>query len=217
MWLSLSSLYGRKLATLKMRVLSVADAARPINPFTRYPSAVQSEFRTSQESEYRIGTQSISSAGRGRRCFVGSQSYDPVSWQVPTPFVQRNYVSRQRNEENRRGDGLSWSRRWYREFTVLLQRTKPDVVHIHNFFPLISPAVYYACRKANVPVVQTLHNYRLLCPAATFYRDGNVCEECLQHGLLRGVKYGCYQGSKLGTSALALMLQVLAACAPGRT
>jgi glycosyltransferase involved in cell wall biosynthesis len=101
-----------------------------------------------------------------------------------------------------------WSRRWYREFTALLERTKPDVVHIHNFFPLISPSVYYACRKANVPVVQTLHNYRLLCPAATFYRDGNVCEECLQHGLLRGVKYGCYQGSKLGTSALALMLQV---------
>jgi glycosyltransferase involved in cell wall biosynthesis len=68
--------------------------------------------------------------------------------------------------------------------------------------------VYYACRKAGVPVVQTLHNYRLLCPAATLYRDGNVCEECLQHGLLRGVKYGCYQGSKLGTSAIALMLQV---------
>jgi glycosyltransferase involved in cell wall biosynthesis len=101
-----------------------------------------------------------------------------------------------------------WSRRWYREFTSLLQRTQPDVVHIHNFFPLFSPAVYYACRKAGVPVVQTLHNYRLLCPAATLYRDGHVCEECLQHGLLRGVRHGCYQGSRLGTSALALMLQV---------
>ena len=128
-------------------------------------------------------------------------------WQV-TPIV----------EQNTNPDGVwkkigvamdcVWSRRWYGEFTTLLQRTKPDVVHIHNFFPLISPAVYYACRKANVPLVQTLHNYRLLCPSATLYRDGNVCEECLQHGLLRGVKYGCYQGSKLGTSALALMLQV---------
>ena len=60
-----------------------------------------------------------------------------------------------------------WSRRWYREFSAMLEKIKPDVVHIHNFFPLISPSVYYACRKAGVPVVQTLHNYRLLCPAAT--------------------------------------------------
>jgi glycosyltransferase involved in cell wall biosynthesis len=128
-------------------------------------------------------------------------------WQV-TPVVEQNTYPDGIIKKIGVAMDCVWSRRWYREFTSLLQRTKPDVVHIHNFFPLISPAVYYACRKANVPVVQTLHNYRLLCPAATLYRDGNVCEECLQHGLLRGVKYGCYQGSKLGTSALALMLQV---------
>jgi glycosyltransferase involved in cell wall biosynthesis len=101
-----------------------------------------------------------------------------------------------------------WSRSWHREFRQMLQRSRPDVVHIHNFFPLISPSVYYACRREGVPVVQTLHNYRLLCAAAEFYRDGKVCEECLHHGLLRGLRYGCYQGSKMGTAALSLMLGV---------
>jgi glycosyltransferase involved in cell wall biosynthesis len=128
-------------------------------------------------------------------------------WQV-TPVIEQNTYPDGAFKKIGVAMDCVWSRRWYREFTSLLQRTKPDVVHIHNFFPLFSPSVYYACRKAGVPVVQTLHNYRLLCPAATLYRDGNVCEECLQHGLLRGVRYGCYQGSKLGTSALALMLQV---------
>jgi glycosyltransferase involved in cell wall biosynthesis len=101
-----------------------------------------------------------------------------------------------------------WSRRWHREFRDLLQKSRPDVVHIHNFFPLISPSVYYACRRERVPVVQTLHNYRLLCSNAELYREGKVCEECLHHGLRRGVRYGCYQGSKLGTAALSLMVGV---------
>jgi glycosyltransferase involved in cell wall biosynthesis len=128
-------------------------------------------------------------------------------WQV-TPVIEQNTYPDGVFKKIGVALDCVWSRRWYREFSALLQRVKPDVVHIHNFFPLISPSVYYACRKAGVPVVQTLHNYRLLCPAATFYRNGNVCEECLQHGLWRGVKYGCYQGSKAGTSALALMLQI---------
>jgi len=126
-------------------------------------------------------------------------------WQV-TPVIEQNTYPDGVLKKIGVAMDCVWSRRWYKEFSALLQRTKPDVVHIHNFFPLISPSVYYACRKAGVPVVQTLHNYRLLCPAATLYRDGNVCEECLQHGLMRGVKHGCYQGSRAGTAALALML-----------
>ncbi len=101
-----------------------------------------------------------------------------------------------------------WSRKWHRQFREMLQASRPDVVHIHNFFPLISPSVYYACHREGVPVVQTLHNYRLLCASAEFYRDGKVCEECLHHGLLPGIRYGCYQGSKAGTAALSLMLGV---------
>src|SRR4051812_45467480 len=56
---------------------------------------------------------------------------------------------------------------------------RPDVVHVHNFFPLFSPSVYYACRAAGVPVVQTLHNFRLICPSALLFRDGAVCELCV--------------------------------------
>jgi glycosyltransferase involved in cell wall biosynthesis len=101
-----------------------------------------------------------------------------------------------------------WSRRWHREFRALLQKSPTDVVHIHNFFPRISPSIYYACRREGVPVVQTLHNYRLLCAGAELYRDGKVCEECLDHSVLRGIRYGCYQGSKLGTAVLTVMVDV---------
>ena len=101
-----------------------------------------------------------------------------------------------------------WSRHWHKNFRSLLKRDRPDIVHVHNVFPVMSPAVYYACQEADVPVVQTLHNYRLLCPASTFYRDGRVCEECVQHTLWQGVKHGCYQGSRIGTGAIAVMLQV---------
>ena len=101
-----------------------------------------------------------------------------------------------------------WSKPWHDDFRSTLREVRPDVVHVHNFFPLISPAIYYACRDAGVPVVQTLHNYRLLCPGATFYRDGHVCEECLVHGLERSVIHGCYRESRLGTATAALMLKV---------
>lgn len=101
-----------------------------------------------------------------------------------------------------------WSRRWFSDFLALLRKSRPDVVHIHNFFPRISPSIYYACRREGVPVVQTLHNYRLLCAGAELYRDGKVCEECLDHSVLRGVRYGCYQGSKAGTAVLTVMVNV---------
>lgn len=95
-----------------------------------------------------------------------------------------------------------------REVFELLRREEPDVVHIHNTFMMISPSVYGACREAQVPVVQTLHNYRLLCPAASFFRAGQVCEECESDGLWRGVQHGCYRGSRAATATVALMLEV---------
>jgi glycosyltransferase involved in cell wall biosynthesis len=131
---------------------------------------------------------------------------------------ERGHQVTQVEEQNAYPDSVSkkigmaidcvWSRRWHREFRALLQKSRPDVVHIHNFFPRISPSIYYACRREGVPVVQTLHNFRLLCAGAELYRDGKVCEECLDHGVLRGVRYGCYQGSKLGTAVLTLMVDV---------
>ncbi len=101
-----------------------------------------------------------------------------------------------------------WAWDSYRQLKTLLQTEKPDLAHFHNTFPLISPAAYEACREAGVPVVQTLHNYRLFCPAATFFRDGQVCEECVQHSLWRGIRYGCYRNSRPATATVALMLAV---------
>jgi|HubBroStandDraft_6_1064221.scaffolds.fasta_scaffold22933_2 glycosyltransferase involved in cell wall biosynthesis len=99
-----------------------------------------------------------------------------------------------------------WASDTRREFRELLLRERPDVVHVHNTFVMVSPSIYWACRDARVPVVQTLHNYRLLCPGANFFRDGKVCEECLDHGVWRGVRYSCYQGSNSATAVVAAML-----------
>lgn len=101
-----------------------------------------------------------------------------------------------------------WAWDSYREIKALIASERPDVAHFHNTFPLISPAAYYACREAGVPVVQTLHNYRLLCPAATFQRDGRVCEDCLGRSPWRGVLHACYRDSRAATAATALMLSV---------
>ena len=103
---------------------------------------------------------------------------------------------------------MTWARDSRREIASLLHRQKPALVHVHNTFLMISPSIYSACKEAHVPVVQTLHNYRLLCPAANFFRRGRVCEECLEHSLWRGVLHGCYRNSRAETSAVALMLTV---------
>jgi len=90
-----------------------------------------------------------------------------------------------------------------RELRELIARERPEVAHFTNTFPLISPAAYRVCREAGVAVVQSLHNFRLLCPAATFLRDGAPCERCVEHSLFESVRYACYQGSRLRTAALA--------------
>lgn len=92
----------------------------------------------------------------------------------------------------------------YREVRRLIRAERIDIVHVHNTLNLISPAVYYAALAEGVPVVQTVHNFRLLCPGATFYRDGHVCEDCLTHGLGCAVKHSCYRGSRLQTLACVL-------------
>jgi glycosyltransferase involved in cell wall biosynthesis len=101
-----------------------------------------------------------------------------------------------------------WAGDTRREFRQLLLRERPNVVHVHNTFVMISPSIYWACRAAQVPVVQTLHNYRLFCPSGNFLREGRICEECLQRSLWRGVSHGCYHGSRLATATVAMMLTV---------
>jgi glycosyltransferase involved in cell wall biosynthesis len=109
----------------------------------------------------------------------------------------------------RTGIETVWASRSHREVSALLAKEKPDAVHCHNTLPLISPSAYYACWEAKVPVVQTLHNYRLLCPSATLIREGKVCEACLGRRLAwPGVIHACYRDSIAATAAVAAMLTV---------
>ena len=87
-----------------------------------------------------------------------------------------------------------------------LQSFKPDVVHVHNFFPQISPSIYDACLDEGVPIVQTLHNYRLICPGAMLMRNGKICEQCITGSPYQAAWYGCYRGSKVGSLVVAHMV-----------
>jgi glycosyltransferase involved in cell wall biosynthesis len=109
--------------------------------------------------------------------------------------------------KGRLGVRAVWSLDSAREMRSAFKREKPDLVHFHNFLPLLSPALYYVCKDLNIPVIQTLHNYRLLCPSATLYRDGKVCEECL--GKLvpwPGVLHKCYRQDRLASAAVGVMI-----------
>lgn len=100
-----------------------------------------------------------------------------------------------------------WSLESYRRVSALIRLHQPDVIHVHNFFPLISPSVFYAAARHKVPVVQTLHNYRLMCANALFFRGGRVCEDCLGRAIpWPGVWHACYRNSHLGSFAVATML-----------
>jgi glycosyltransferase involved in cell wall biosynthesis len=102
-----------------------------------------------------------------------------------------------------------WSAEAGRRLGEVLDAFRPDVCHFHNIFPLLSPSVYAACRRRRVAVVQTLHNYRLVCPTATLYRNRRVCEDCVGRFLpWPGVLHGCYRGSRSASSVVAGMLVV---------
>lgn len=129
--------------------------------------------------------------GRGHQVLVYQASNDQVKGQNPLVTVANTI----------------WNQRTHRELRELMHREKPDIVHVHNTFQVISPAIYYAANEEGIPVVQTLHNYRLLCPASTFFRDGNVCEDCLGKAVpWPGVLHSCYRGSKPASAAVTVML-----------
>ncbi|MGA7936485.1 MAG: glycosyltransferase, partial [Kovacikia sp.] len=97
-----------------------------------------------------------------------------------------------------------WNSAVYQELRSLVRQKKPDIAHFHNTFPLISPAAYYALKDEGVPVVQTLHNYRLLCPNALFFRNGKVCEDCLGKSFpLPGIIHSCYRESRSASAMVA--------------
>jgi glycosyltransferase involved in cell wall biosynthesis len=100
-----------------------------------------------------------------------------------------------------------WAGDSYDDMSDVVESARPDVAHFHNTFPLISPSAWRACRERGIPVVQTLNNYRWLCPNAQFFRNGRVCEDCLGKSVSwPGVLHACYRGSMLQSIAVASMI-----------
>jgi len=123
-------------------------------------------------------------------------------------YVETNHRIDERNQL-RLGLQTVWNHSSRKKMRTVLLEFKPDVVHFHNILPLISPAAYSACAGLGIPVVQTLHNYRLLCPGSLLYRDGRSCEDCLTKQIKwPGVLHSCYRDSKMATAAIATMLAV---------
>lgn len=119
-------------------------------------------------------------------------------------------------EDNRRVEQLGkarlalrtvWSRESYQRIDEKLRAGSFDILHMQNFFPLWSPSVYYAASHNNVPVVQTLHNYRLMCVNSLLFRNQHICEECLGRFLpWRGVLHACYRDSRAASAVVAGMV-----------
>ena len=100
-----------------------------------------------------------------------------------------------------------WNRRTYDEVRTLIRRERPHLMHCHNTFPLISPSAYYAARSARLPVVQSLHNWRLLCPNGLLLRNQRVCEDCLGRFIAwPSVLHGCYRGNRAASAVVTAML-----------
>jgi glycosyltransferase involved in cell wall biosynthesis len=100
-----------------------------------------------------------------------------------------------------------WSPHYAREFDTMLADCRPDVVHFHNTFPLISPSALAVCQSRGYPVVHSIHNYRLVCPSATMFRDGRACDDCVgRTPPYPGVLHSCYHESRVQTGVIAATL-----------
>jgi glycosyltransferase involved in cell wall biosynthesis len=100
-----------------------------------------------------------------------------------------------------------WSRTAFRELRELFRTHRPQIAHFHNTFPLISPSAYYAARAESVRVVQTVHNFRLLCANSLLFRNGEVCEDCLGKSIpWPGIAHKCYRDSRAASTTVATML-----------
>ena len=93
------------------------------------------------------------------------------------------------------------------ELSAFIDAEKPAVCHVHNTFPIITPVVYEVCQQKGLPVIQTLHNYKLICTNSLMFRDGDICEKCLNKSLYNSVKYKCYRNSYMATAMQARVIQ----------
>jgi glycosyltransferase involved in cell wall biosynthesis len=99
-----------------------------------------------------------------------------------------------------------WNWTVFHDLKAVLREYRPEVVHVHNTFPLLSAAVLYACRDAGIPVVATVHNYKLACANGAFFRDGAVCHDCAGRLPVSSVRHGCYRDSVAATVPVALAM-----------
>lgn len=102
---------------------------------------------------------------------------------------------------------LTSSRAIAKEFDAVLKTEKPDICHVHNTFPLITPVIYRVCQDNGIPVIQTLHNYKMVCTNSLLFRGDEVCELCLDKSLYNSIKYKCYRNSYVATAAQAHVIQ----------
>jgi glycosyltransferase involved in cell wall biosynthesis len=102
-----------------------------------------------------------------------------------------------------------WSNQSYKELRKTFRDSKPDVVHVHNYTPQISPAIFHAAHAEKIPIVQTLHNFRMVCVAGMLMRNGAICEKCVEKRVKwPGVMHGCYRNSRLASATVASMLSI---------
>ena len=111
-------------------------------------------------------------------------------------------------DQLRLGASAVWSRAAVAQVRRIIRQRGIEVVHVHNLFPTLSPAVLRAARAEGAAVLVTLHNYRLMCLPANLLRDGKVCESCVGRLPWRGVQHACYRDSRLGSAALATSLSL---------
>lgn len=157
---------------------------------------VHNRYRSAQPSgEDRVVDQEVAVLGRaGHRVALFERRSDAVA---SMSLLDRTLLPIQ----------VPWNGRVRLELTARLRAERPDVVHIHNTFPLLSPSVVAACADVGVPVVVTLHNYSTVCPSGTLYRAGRVCADCTGRKLpLPALWHGCYRGSRIATVPLALSM-----------
>ncbi|MBI4729857.1 MAG: glycosyltransferase family 4 protein [Acidobacteria bacterium] len=145
------------------------------------------------------------------RCFEDERDLLARAGHHVVTYTRANdeIVARSFAERLRLGVETVWSRRTLRDLRALLRRRLPDVAHFQNTFPLISPSAYAACREAGVPVVQSVHNFRVVCPNAQLFRDGGPCEDCVGRPVAwLGVARRCYRGGLAPSGTVAAMLAV---------
>ncbi len=123
----------------------------------------------------------------------------------------KQFIVRNRDVDTSSGWGKAqlfgssiWGSNYKSDLLNVLSEFKPEVAHVHNFFPLLSPTIFPHLRRSGCRVVVTLHNYRLACSGATLLRDGNICTLCLSGSKLNAIRHGCYRGSRVGSAAIVL-------------